>query len=243
MSWTDERIETLRKMWDNGLTATQIAEELGGVSRNAVIGKAHRLGLPSRPSPVKTNEAKAAAKLKAEAAAAAAAAAGPVATPTSAPAAAPKIVAAPPAPPAPSPAPAPTPRQATPVETPSATGELASNKQQDMPVLRSVGPGGFLRQNPGEQSAPITPAPPRRLVPAKPSDAIAGKTSLLDLNDRICKWPLGHPGEPDFHFCGDKVNPGFPYCVDHCGHAYQAQLPRRDRRPPPPMPFGGPRVR
>ena len=48
MSWTDERIETLRKMWDSGLTATQIAEELGGVSRNAVIGKAHRLGLASR---------------------------------------------------------------------------------------------------------------------------------------------------------------------------------------------------
>ncbi|MCR5871529.1 hypothetical protein LRS12_12865 [Sphingomonas sp. J344] len=55
MSWTDERIETLRKMWDSGLTATQIAEELGGVSRNAVIGKAHRLGLASRPSPVKAN--------------------------------------------------------------------------------------------------------------------------------------------------------------------------------------------
>jgi len=72
---------------------------------------------------------------------------------------------------------------------------------------------------------------------------MADKTSLLDLNERICKWPLGHPGEPDFHFCGDKVNPGFPYCVAHCGHAYQAQMPRRDRRVPPPLPFGGPRVR
>jgi len=111
------------------------------------------------------------------------------------------------------------------------------------PVLRSVGPGGFVRQSPGEQQPPATPAPPRRLVPAKPSPEMAGKTSLLDLNDRICKWPLGHPGEPDFHFCGEKVNPGFPYCVEHCGHAYQAQMPRRDRRPPPPLPFGGPRVR
>ena len=80
-------------------------------------------------------------------------------------------------------------------------------------------------------------------MPARPSADMEGKTSLLDLNDRICKWPIGHPGEPDFHFCGDKVNPGFPYCVAHCGHAYQAQLPRRDRRPPPPLPFGGPRVR
>jgi len=106
-----------------------------------------------------------------------------------------------------------------------------------------VGPGGFLRQGPGDQQAPIPPAPPRRLVPAKPSAEIAGKTGLLDLNDRICRWPMGHPGEPDFHFCGDKVNPGFPYCVEHCGRAYQAQLPRGARRPPPPLPFGGPRVR
>ena len=58
MSWTDERIATLKKMWEGGSTASQIADELGGVSRNAVIGKAHRLGLKSRPSPVKANEKK-----------------------------------------------------------------------------------------------------------------------------------------------------------------------------------------
>ncbi|HKT77694.1 MAG TPA: GcrA family cell cycle regulator, partial [Sphingobium sp.] len=56
MSWTDERIDQLKAMWEKGLTASQIADELGGVSRNAVIGKAHRLGLQSRPSPVKANE-------------------------------------------------------------------------------------------------------------------------------------------------------------------------------------------
>mgnify|MGYP006316116531 CR=1 FL=1 len=56
MSWTDERIDRLKTMWEKGLTASQIADELGGVSRNAVIGKAHRLGLKSRPSPVKPNE-------------------------------------------------------------------------------------------------------------------------------------------------------------------------------------------
>ncbi|MFN3388061.1 MAG: GcrA family cell cycle regulator [Allosphingosinicella sp.] len=111
------------------------------------------------------------------------------------------------------------------------------------PQIRSIGPGGFIRQAPGEQQSPIPPAPPRRLVPAKPSPEIADKTGLLDLNEKICKWPLGHPGEPDFHFCGDPANPGFPYCVAHCGVAYQAQIPRRDRRPPPPLPFGGPRIR
>lgn len=243
MSWTDERIDTLRTLWEGGQTASQIAEALGGVSRNAVIGKAHRLGLQSRPSPVKPNEpeAKAAAKP---------APAAKAAPPPAPPAEEVPFDTAPPAPPAPPAAPKP----ATPVamaddddddaddEAPAASPAEA-RPAADVPVMRSVGPGGFLRQNPGEQAAPITPAPPRRLVPAKPSEAIAGKTSLLDLNDRICKWPLGHPGEPDFHFCGDKVNPGFPYCVAHCGHAYQAQLPRRDRRPPPPLPYGGPRVR
>ncbi|WP_231731391.1 GcrA family cell cycle regulator, partial [Sphingomonas sp. CCH10-B3] len=59
MSWTDERIDTLKTMWEKGLTASQIAETLGGVSRNAVIGKAHRLGLQARPSPVKPNEVEA----------------------------------------------------------------------------------------------------------------------------------------------------------------------------------------
>lgn len=228
MSWTDERIETLRKMWDSGLTATQIAEELGGVSRNAVIGKAHRLGLASRPSPVKANatEAKPA--------------------PAPAAAAAPKPAAAAPAPRAAAPVAAPPPAPAPVVDDEDADEDDAPAPvaaPREGPVLRSVGPGGFIRQNPGEQAPPIAPAPPRRLVPAKPSKEIEGKTTLLDLNDRICKWPLGHPGEPDFHFCGEKVNPGFPYCVDHCGHAYQAQLPRRDRRPPPPLPYGGPRVR
>jgi GcrA cell cycle regulator len=120
---------------------------------------------------------------------------------------------------------------------------VAKPAEPRQPQVRSIGPGGFLRQGPGDQQAPIPPAPPRRLVPAKPSPEIADKTSLLDLNERICKWPIGHPGEPDFHFCGKASNPGFPYCVEHCGVAYQAQLPRRDRRPPPPLPFGGPRVR
>ena len=244
MSWTDERIDRLKAMWAEGKTASAIAEELGGVSRNAVIGKAHRLGLDSRPSPVKAGEDKAAP------------AATPAAPTTAAPAAeraaqsrvrekppiAAILEAAAPMPedelkPAPAPAEAAAPAAtATPAATPGKPGE---------PVLvyRSIGPGGFVRQGPGDQQPPIPPAPPRRLVPAKPSPEMADKTGLLDLNDRICKWPLGHPGEPDFHFCGQQANPGYPYCVQHCGVAYQAQLPRRDRRPPPPLPYGGPRVR
>jgi GcrA cell cycle regulator len=210
MAWTDERIDQLKRLWESGMTASQIADELGGVSRNAVIGKAHRLGLQARPSPVRANDV------------------GTV-----------------PAPEADRPAPAPVaPPVATPVTpAPIAAEPISRPTPAPQVIMRSVGPGGFLRQGPGDQQPPATPAPPRRLVPAKPSAEVAGKTSLLDLNDKICKWPLGHPGEPDFHFCGRPINPGFPYCVDHCSVAYQAQLPRRDRRPPPPLPFGGPRIR
>jgi GcrA cell cycle regulator len=48
MSWTDERVELLKKLWADGLSASQIAAELGGITRNAVIGKVHRLGLSGR---------------------------------------------------------------------------------------------------------------------------------------------------------------------------------------------------
>jgi GcrA cell cycle regulator len=244
MSWTDERIDRLKAMWAEGKTASAIAEELGGVSRNAVIGKAHRLGLDSRPSPVKAGEEKAAPAASAAAPAPAAAPPAERSTPSRVrekPPIAAILEAAAPMPEdeleaAPATAAAPAAAAAAPAPTPGKAGE---------PVLvyRSIGPGGFVRQGPGDQQPPIPPAPPRRLVPAKPSPEMADKTGLLDLNDRICKWPLGHPGEPDFHFCGQQANPGYPYCVQHCGVAYQAQLPRRDRRPPPPLPYGGPRVR
>lgn len=234
MSWTEERIQTLKTMWEGGQTASQIVEALGGVSRNAVIGKAHRLGLQSRPSPVVPKDAEAKAEAKAA-----------KSVEAKAPPAPPAAVAPPPPPPvaesAP-PAPPAVARTSEPKPITITTDLSPRQPSENQPVLRSVGPGGFVRQAPGEQQPPIAPAPPRRLVPAKPSPEIAGKTTLLDLSDKVCKWPLGHPGEPDFHFCGDKVNPGFPYCVEHCGHAYQAQLPRHDRRAPP-IPFGGPRMR
>jgi len=227
MAWTEERIDHLKKCWDEGLTASQIAEKLGGVSRNAVIGKAHRLGLKSRPSPVKSGDKSKAAKKAAPKAKKPASTAAPKAE--AKPKAAPARAAAPRA-------------QAT--ANPALNQPIhPAQKRSDMPKIVSVGPGGFLRQGPGDQQAPIPPAPPRRLIPAKPSPEIADKTSLLDLSEKVCKWPMGHPGEPDFHFCGVDVNPGFPYCVEHCGRAYQAQLPRGTRRPPPPLPFGGPRVR
>ena len=157
MSWTDERIATLKKMWEGGSTASQIADELGGVSRNAVIGKAHRLGLKSRPSPVKAAEKKKTA-------------------PKPKPAAKPAVKKAAPrpaAPPAPTPAPAAAPAQPTAQPAPRADAAIPSqpmpNKNSDLPKIVSVGPGGFLRQGPGDQQPPIPPAPPRRISPRSAS--------------------------------------------------------------------------
>src|SRR5829696_5014443 len=118
MSWTEERIERLKKMWHDGATASQIAEELGGVSRNAVIGKAHRLGLEQRPSPVKPGEEK-------EKKAAAAASAAPAAAKA--------------APRADAPVGGPAPQHAA----GGAPRRTASPAEMQ---YRSIGPGGFIRQ-------------------------------------------------------------------------------------------------
>ncbi len=64
MSWTDERVELLKKLWGEGQSASQIAKELGGVTRNAVIGKVHRLGLSNRSSGGSKSDAKPKAEAK-----------------------------------------------------------------------------------------------------------------------------------------------------------------------------------
>lgn len=138
MSWTDKRVQTLETMWRAGKSASEIAETLGGVTRNAVIGKAHRMGLSGRPSPIKKVKEKPAAAVAAEA--------------------------------------------------------------------------------PSAPAAPVARAKPVAIpVPSKD-----GGVSILQLTERMCKWPNGDPREADFHFCGQASKPGMPYCVDHVAVAYQS---------------------
>jgi GcrA cell cycle regulator len=168
MAWTEERIALLTKYWQEGHSASQIAEALGeGLTRNAVIGKAHRLGLASRPSPLKGGDGK---------------------------------------------------------DEPKARKRAAPAEAAAAPATEAAAP---------DPAAPPAAARARR----RGSIGKASRVTLLDLNDRICKWPIGHPDEPDFHFCGKPVTPGFPYCAEHCLLAYQSQQPKRDRPPGPPPPF------
>src|SRR5215213_6949402 len=127
MSWTDERIDRLKKMWSDGATASQIADELGGVSRNAVIGKAHRLGLDARPSPVKAADEK---EKKAAPAKAAPRAESSKRAPANA-------------------------TGETDSDSPAPHPRTPQRPQPDGIQYRSIGPGGFVRQGPGDTQAPI----------------------------------------------------------------------------------------
>ena len=126
MSWTDERIQELTKLWDAGYSASAIGKQIG-MSKNAVIGKAHRLGLRARPSPIKRGAIK--------------------------PVLAPQVR----------------------LETP--------------------------------KPAEPKPAP----MPTKPRERQHGAT---------CLWPIGDPGDSNFHFCEEPAAPGKPYCTAHCAKAY-----------------------
>ncbi len=211
MSWTDERVETLKRMWAEGQSASQIAKELGGVTRNAVIGKVHRLGLSNRvgpgagsdedeatPAPAAPPRAEPAAR-PAEAPAAAAPRAEPVQP--ARPAAAPPVAERP-APPAPS-------ATVTP-----------------MPMRRAIVPAG----------QPLPPQPsaneisPEALASVREVEKRAKKLTLMELTERTCKWPIGDPATPDFWFCGLPSVPGKPYCEAHVGVAFQPMSARRDRR-------------
>jgi len=139
MSWTSEKVEKLKELWSKGHTASQIAEMLGDTTRNAVIGKAHRLNLEAR----------------------------------------------------------------------------APSKQSSLPKSRD-----------NRQIIKRSPAPMSRK--AKFQSILLDKNfesenpkSLEELTEKTCKWPIGHPNEEKFYFCGRKPESDFPYCKLHVLYAFQ----------------------
>tara|TARA_B100000886_G_scaffold184266_1_gene126425 strand:- start:748 stop:1245 length:498 start_codon:yes stop_codon:yes gene_type:complete len=138
MSWTEEKVEKLKKLWSKGHTASQIAEALGDTTRNAVIGKAHRLNLEAR-APSKN----------------------------------------------------------------SGTSTPREHKQ----VRRGATP---ISRKAKFQSILLD----KNFEPENPK-------SLEELTDETCKWPIGHPNEEKFYFCGRKPEGEFPYCKLHILYAFQ----------------------
>ncbi|QIE42669.1 GcrA cell cycle regulator [Rhodobacteraceae bacterium SC52] len=201
MSWTEERVETLKKMWSEGQSASQIAKELGGVTRNAVIGKVHRLGLSNRT-------------------------AAPTSTDTPAAPAAP-AAAAPRTPPpaAAAPSPAPTPEAPKAKETPAPVESVPVKVVQPTNRRQIIPAGQPLPPQPSANEIS-----PEALASQREVEKRAKKLSLMELTERTCKWPIGDPATPNFWFCGLPVEQGKPYCEAHVGVAFQPMSARRDRR-------------
>ncbi len=138
MSWTDERVALLKRLWGEGKTAAEIAKALGGVTRNAVIGKAHRLKLSNRISPIQQNE----------------------------------------------------------------------RKEDRVPEMKKQ-----LKV--------------KTVLVSKPANMSFKGLKMIELKERMCRWPMGDPKDENFAFCGCTSTPGMPYCEDHARMAYQA--PSRSR--------------
>lgn len=224
MSWTQDRVALLEKLWKEGKTAKEIAETLGGVTRNAVIGKAHRMSLSGRQAtanaagtaaisgagsvarPTKTTKSAAKAKSsKSEKAKIESARVRIVAQSQeklkskSSQTAKPET--------------SQTSTSTTSSAAPTNTKKASITKSQ--PKLRSIAPAG-LPQDIGSKTRPANKN--NKTISAPPE----GGVQLQDLTDRMCKWPHGDPKEPGFHFCGARSAHGLPYCEHHANMAYQA---------------------
>ncbi|MBC9246835.1 GcrA cell cycle regulator [Paracoccus sp. 11-3] len=204
MSWTDERVETLKRMWGEGQSASAIAKELGGVTRNAVIGKVHRLGLSNRTDDSGTESAAAAPTPKAE-------------QPTPEKKAEKK-------PAAPKP-------EAEPI---AAKPERAAEKPTIVAPQPNFTPAPRRPIVPAGQPLPPQPSAneisPEALASVREVEKKARKLSLMELTERTCKWPIGDPATDKFWFCGLPSQAGKPYCEAHVGVAFQPMSSRRDRR-------------
>ncbi|NDH70217.1 MAG: hypothetical protein EBY54_02365 [Proteobacteria bacterium] len=146
MSWTEEKVSKLKELWGKGNTASQIAEIIGGISRNAVIGKAHRLNLSAK------------------------------------------------------------------IKTRTAT----SNKNFDSNV--EVNNSQLKR---GRKSRFKSLIIEKDFEPENPKQ-------LEELDESSCKWPIGHPDEKNFYFCGRSSLKDFSYCKLHLLYAYQPKGKKED---------------
>ena len=146
MSWTEEKVTKLKELWGKGNTASQIAEIIGGISRNAVIGKAHRLNLSAK---IKT-------------------------------------------------------RTAT-------SNENFNNTYEDKNQKNRRGRKSKFKS----------------LIIEKDFEPENPKT-LEELDENSCKWPIGHPNEKSFYFCGRSSLKDFSYCKLHLLYAYQPKGKKDD---------------
>jgi GcrA cell cycle regulator len=226
MEWSDEVIGQLRALWAEGHSTAEIGRRLG-VTKNAIVGKAHRLDLPARPSPIRRD---------------------PDAAPERR--AAVRRVDGPTLPPLPStvtegemgfPAYAPAPTNPGPI-TPGtmnpggmSTGGMAPGAmpRAAAQALVQSAPASMPPRSPVIARPIVAPVAPRPVVQAlRPVAALPPHRPVAAVPrpyGRVvtCCWPIGEPGTPEFRFCDVPSEPGRPYCEDHVKVAY---VKVRDRR-------------
>jgi GcrA cell cycle regulator len=200
MDWNDETITRLRALWAEGHSTAEIGRRLG-VSKNAVVGKAHRLNLPARPSPIRRDAAPGARPRNPQ----------------------PRRVTGPTLPSLAAPA------LAAPVSVLSAGvmghGAIAQDALARDAMLGPVSPARIESDGRPQVEPPEPPSPVDAPPPGRPA-AMRVVTPRLARNVACC-WPLGEPGTKSFRFCDADAAPGKPYCAAHAQVAY---VKVRDRR-------------
>ena len=215
MEWNEDVISRLRDLWTEGHSTAEIGRRLG-VSKNAIVGKAHRLDLAGRPSPIRREGS----DVSAERRAVPRRMDGPTLPPLAS-TGAPAVVALPAAAiPLPDPVLAAVP---APVPVPVPVSVSVS-----VPVLAPVSVSVPVSV-PGSVSVSVSvqpkPAPPRPVqMPPPRLQPVAARPYGRIVT---CCWPIGEPGTKTFRFCDDRSEPGKPYCEDHAKLAY---VKVRDRR-------------
>ena len=190
MAWTEQMIEDLKRMWDEGLSTGEIGKRLG-VTKNSIIGKVHRLQLTARPSPIKKKEdttspapkAKETKETKAE---------KPSSTNTTK-----------------------APKDTKPASTkdekkPAAKVPAEEIEAQEIP----------LKEEFKEISPKLDRIETMRNSVHVEHPKGKHKTMLTDSDNHTCRWPIGDPKDENFHFCGRKVKIGQTYCEEHAAIAY-----------------------
>ncbi len=218
MAWTEKRIKTLTELWQKGQTANQIATKLGGVSRNAVIGKVHRLGLTNRTT-------KSSGKPETKFPKKARTRPGEKSEPQTAKKTASKANS--------------TTQDRPDVKT-KAKHDVTIEPKTEPARPPSSAPNAPYGLNTRRQIIPAgQPLPPQpsanevsleTLAKVQEVEKTAKKIGLLELTERTCKWPIGDPATDNFWFCGLPSLPGKPYCEAHISVAFQPMTSRRERR-------------
>lgn len=199
MEWNDEVIARLRTLWDEGHSTAEIGRRLG-VSKNAIVGKAHRLSLPPRPSPIRrgTGEAPRPSTRR-------------VVGSTLPPLPAHEAVAS-------------ARRTAVATLTPSVPSPALQAPALQAPALQAQ-----ALQAQAERPAVSQPKPSPSRVSEAPAP-LAAVRAMPRRSARLvcCCWPIGEPGTPSFRFCDTDALAGKPYCHEHAQLAYVKVRDRRD---------------